>query len=132
MAGTRSAGARDRLVVGGSHDLEDRLALDRLVDEQPLGDLVEQVAVGGQQLLGAAVGLLGDRLDLLVARLAQRFRGGQVVAGTWCERIEVPIPYSWTIERAIAVTRLRSSEAPVVTLPKVICSETRPASKTAM
>ena len=44
----------------------------------------------------------------------------------------VPIPYSKTIERAIAVTRLRSSEAPVVTFPKVICSETRPASRTFM
>ena len=26
--------------------------------------------------------------------------------GTWCERIVVPMPYSWIIERAIAVTRL--------------------------
>ena len=48
------------------------VALDHLVVEQPLGDHVEQVAVVDEQLLGAAVGLLGDRLHLLVAGLAQR------------------------------------------------------------
>ena len=58
----------------------DLVALDHLVAKQALGDLVEQVAVVGEQLLGAAVGLLGDRLDLLVARLAQRLGDREVVA----------------------------------------------------
>ena len=114
-------------------DLVDLLVLDDLVVEQPLGDLVEQVAVVDEQLLGAAVGLLGDRLDLLVAGLAQRLGDREVVAREpGASGSSVPIAYSWTIERAIAVTRLRSSAAPVVIRPKVICSETRPASSTFM
>ena len=32
----------------------------------------------------------------------------------------------------MSVTRFRSSEAPVVIRPKVICSDTRPASRTFM
>ncbi len=40
----------------------DLVALDHLVGEQALGDLVEQVAVVGQQPVGAAVGVLGDLL----------------------------------------------------------------------
>ena len=34
----------------------------------------------GEELMGAAVGLLGDRLDLLVADLAERLRGPEVLA----------------------------------------------------
>ena len=46
--------------------------------------------------------------------------------------IEVPIAYSWIIEREISATRCRSSEAPVVTAPKTISSATRPPSSTVM
>ena len=53
-------------------------------------------------------------------------------ADTFSEEIEVPIAYSWTIEREMSATRARSSDAPVVIAPKTICSAARPPSSTAM
>ena len=60
-------------------DLADLVVLDHLVGEQALGDLVEKVAVVGQQAVGPSVGLLGDRLHLLVTRAAQRLGDGEVI-----------------------------------------------------
>ena len=42
------------------------------------------------------------------------------------------MPYWVTIERLISWTLRRSSEAPVVTSPKTMCSVTRPPSSTTM
>ena len=75
--------------------------------QQPLGDLVEQVAVVGEQLVRRR-GRPPRRSPGPPRRGsgAGTRRPSKSSAGTWCERIVVPIPYSWTIERAIAVTRL--------------------------
>ena len=54
--------------------------------EQVVGDLVEQVAVVEDQRLGAAVGLLGDLRDLLVAPVYRKGAASRVVylpAGDW-------------------------------------------------
>ena len=53
-------------------------------------------------------------------------------ADTCREVIDVPIAYSWIIEREISATRRRSSEAPVVIAPKTISSAARPPSSTVM
>ena len=79
----------------------------------------------------AAVGAVGELGLLLVARgggCRRRARSRRSRAGASSARC--PSPYSVTIARLISSTRCRSSEAPVVTEPKTICSATRPPSST--
>ena len=88
----------------------------------------------GQERVGGALGLLGQRLLLLVAQ-APRGLGRELVgvsAASACEVSSVPIAYSLTMAAAISATRLRSSAAPVVIAPNTRCSAARPPSSTVM
>ena len=63
----RRSGAVDRRP---GHDPVDLLALEHLVGEERVGELVELGAVGPQELLGGPEGLVGELADLLVADAA--------------------------------------------------------------
>ena len=122
----------------------ERLGVDGLLGDELLGEGVEPVAMGLEDLRRPLVGLVDDRPDLLVDRLGDLVgvvalladlaaEEHQLVALPEGQRAEPSLmPNSVTIRRARSVAFSMSLLAPVVVSPKTSRSATLPPSRPAI